>query len=258
MFPFPSYVEKNYNGFAILKFFSKKDFMKDFLMVNCFLILGIFFMLCEKEGVGDYEEHQSILVRPTPECLVSMNIEIINDEPLIVPRDYTDNPKDYKPTTILQYSSAENRYKKAICFYSLFLDSINNKIKPIDKKMEKEFGKYAVLIHDKSAFYTILYKALKEDVNIVDFKLGFVDYKKDEEKKGFVVWDPFKKDQAKYGHQNELRVSIQTKDKTPFVLDLKQSLNGIVFQVEIDSLLSDAYMKEGLLYYKIVPTEEGE
>lgn len=54
--------------------------------------------------------------------MISANLEKVNGQYMIVVRDYTNNPLEYKPGIIKSYSAADNRNRKIICFYTMYIN----------------------------------------------------------------------------------------------------------------------------------------
>lgn len=97
---------------------------------------------------------------------------------IIVERDYTDNPNEFKPNTIWSYSSAINRNRKILSFYAAYINFRKRMVSDFCDNMAEEFGEYGILILDRLAFFERVSEALKKISNCREAKMGFMEYQK--------------------------------------------------------------------------------
>jgi len=239
---------KDYDGYLLVKFTSKLEYQKDFLNGKLYFSASDFFALGDTIGVSDHTESQSMLVRPNVEHLVSGQIEIIDGIGSVVLRDYTDIPDQYPGLRVIDYSFAENRKRKVISLYSMFICSEKNEISTFSERMQKEFGEYAVLILNRHEFFKRVVNAFKKDCQIRDARFGFVSYKSKDEMSGLVDWNPFFKP-TDFDYQNEFRISFVNDLRDDLKLDLGRDLKDIAVSMKANDLFSKMRLSNGNLYF---------
>lgn len=174
-FALPEYAS-SYNDYMLMKFTAKPKYQQDFLDGKLFFNELDWFAQCENPGQGDYNEGSSLVENIRNPNYQSLNLEIINDEAVLVQRDYSKNPEAYKRSTVYNYSQAENRKMKIICFYASFFNSKSCTIQDFPQNMNTEFGNYCVLILDRFKFFDRLLKAFKSKPEYNFGNMGFVNY----------------------------------------------------------------------------------
>jgi len=218
-----------YDGYMLLKFTSCQEFQQDFLDGKLFFNTADFFAQCDNLGRGDENEGNTFLIEHNNPDFMSANLESVDGKMMIVVRDYTNNPENYKPGTIENFS-------KEI-------------ISPFPAKMGEEFGEYGVLVLDRKKFFERVCNALRQHSEISKAQLGFVDYMKSEDVHGFIEWNPFLK-MPQYEYQNEFRISFINDTQKPLKLDLGVSLRDIAFPIKASDL-GEIFFKDNLLYYPL-------
>lgn len=236
-----------YDGYMLMKFTSCYEFQQDFLDGKLFFNTADFFAQCDNVGRGDVNEGNTFLIEPKKLDLIAANLESVDGKMMIVVRDYTNNPEDYKPGTVESLSEAENRYRKIISLYTAYVNVEKGIVSPFPAKMGNEFGEYGILVLDRQQFFERVCKALRKHKEIVNAQLGFVDYMKDEDVHGFIEWNPFLK-MPQFEYQNEFRISFVNDTKKPLKFDLGVSLRDIAFPIKASDL-GEIFFKDNLLYY---------
>lgn len=245
----PLFVEEKYNGYLLMKFFEKKDYLKDFLDGKLYFNTSDYFSRIESEGRSDKDEGKEIIVSQKRPNNMAMNIEVHGGKAYGVVRDYSNHPENFVPGTVYSYSPAKNRYRKIICFYAAYLntDTCNIEFPPL--KMQKDFGKYAVVIPDRQAFYDLVVGKMKEIVGLKEAQLGFVEYIKESNIVGVYDGGPFKK-KENFEWQNELRATFIDETREPVKLDLKQDLRKVAYPI-MENDLNEIFLKPEGLYYPV-------
>lgn len=240
-------MQEKYDGYMLMKFTSTYQFQQDFLDGKLFFNTSDFFAKCDNEGQGDPDEGNTFVISPTNTNLVAANLEEVNGKLAIVVRDYSNNPESYKPGTVWNMSASENRYRKLICLYTMYLNVEGNEIAPFPKKMGKEFGEYGILILDRQQFFERVVAAIKKEANIKKAQMGFVEYLQENQVKGLIDWHPFLK-MPKFEYQNEFRISFVSDTTAPLKLELERDLRDIAVPIMAKDV-NEIYMKEHKLYY---------
>ncbi len=238
---------KEYDGYTLMKFTTSYEYQQDFLNGKLFFNTSDYFARCDDEGRGDFDEGITFFIDYENPNLVSANIEKVDDFYSIVVRDYSNNPEGYKKGTVRSFSSAINRKRKIISFYTMFLDIKNQRIAPFDDRMRKEFGEYGVLNIDRQEFYRRLLNAISCFQKYSQVDMGFVDYMPKEKQCGLIDCDPFLKKQ-KFSYQNEFRVTFVSDDIKPMKLDLGCSLRDIAVPIMMSDLNEIHFDNHYLLY----------
>ena len=133
--------------------------------------------------------------------------------------------------------------------YTMFLNVADQRIEPVDSKMEKEFGQYGVLILNRQEFFKRVCLAISKNNNLTEPQLGFVKYISMKENSGIIDWSPFvKKDDFNY--QNEFRITFINENDSPFTLSLEQSLRDIAVPINYEQF-KDIHFENGKLLYPI-------
>lgn len=241
----PQYAS-NYDGYLLMKFTSCADFQNDFLDGKLFFNTSDYFSSCENKGQGDRNEGSTFVVNYNDPGLQSVTTEMIDGKLCLVINDYSNNPQDYRPSTVWDYSKAENRNRKIICFYTAFLNIKSRMISNFPSNMGDEFGKFGVLILDRHEFYSRVCKAFQESKAYSDVKMGFVDYQ--DMKSGINQWGPFRKEKKIYSYQNEFRISFISNDDKPVQLDLKKSLRDIAVPIYAEDVSKICFHNNNLIY----------
>ena len=238
-----------YDGYMLLKFTSCQEFQQDFLDGKLFFNTADFFAQCDNLGRGDENEGNTFLIEHNNPDFMSANLESVDGKMMIVVRDYTNNPENYKPGTIENFSRGENRCRKIISLYTAYVNVSKEIISPFPAKMGEEFGEYGVLVLDRKKFFERVCNALRQHSEISKAQLGFVDYMKSEDVHGFIEWNPFSK-MPQYEYQNEFRISFINDTQKPLKLDLGVSLRDIAFPIKASDL-EEIFFKDNLLYYPL-------
>lgn len=245
-FALPEYAS-SYNDYMLMKFTAKPKYQQDFLDGKLFFNELDWFAQCENPGQGDYNEGSSLVENIRNPNYQSLNLEIINDEAVLVQRDYSKNPEAYKRSTVYNYSQAENRKMKIICFYASFFNSKSCTIQDFPQNMNTGFGNYCVLILDRFKFFDRLLKAFKSKPEYNFGNMGFVNYV--DLQPGINEWDPFKKDAALFGYQNEFRVAFKSDRPGAITLELG-SIRDIAVPLLAEDI-SEIHFQNGKLLYPV-------
>lgn len=235
-----------YDGYLLMKFTSSLKFQQDFLDGKLFFNELSYFANCEKIGQGDPKEGYSLIENISNPSFQSMNIEVINGQPLLIIRDYSKIPEKYTPSTVYNYSAAENRKVKIICFYTLFVNLENCIIQNLSSRLLNEFGNYAILILDRKEFFKRLSNAFKRNPDYNCCTMGFVNYT--DLQQGINEWNPFKKEKTLYSYQNEFRIAFKSNISGPITLELG-SLRDIAVPLSAESIYKIHFEDGNLLYH---------
>lgn len=236
----------DYDGYMLMKFTSKYEFQQDFLNGKLFFNTADWFANCEDEGRGDSDEGNTFLINYNNPGLVSAKMEMIDGQAMIVVRDYSNNPENFEEGTVWSYSSADNRFRKIISFYTVYLNLQKRIVGEFPDNMAKEFGEYGVLILDRKEFFSRVADAFKKMTNCKDAKMGFVEYHKTNE--GLNDWHPFRKDVDRFAYQNEFRITYVDDTKECFKLDLGKSLRDIAVPIMANDVGEIYFEGDNLLY----------
>lgn len=236
----------DYNGYSLMKFVKKEDYLEEFLSGTLYFNTSDFFSKCDEQGRGDWNEGNDLVFNTMDPGLQSMRHVFVDGKLAIALYDYSDHPEDYKPSTVFDYSFAENRNRKLISFYTIYANTDDNVIKPFPDNIEKEFGEYCVLLTDCREFCKRVRETLKTFPEFKDIRMGFVQYI--DMKQGINRWDPFKKEKAKFEYQNEFRITFISSDDQPVKLNLSKPLNDIAVPVLARDLERMKVEKGHLLY----------
>lgn len=248
-------IEDKYNGYMLMKFTSSYKFQQDFLDGNLFFNTSDFFAKCDNDGQGDPDEGNTFVVSMSDTNLTAANLEYVDGKLAIVVRDYSNNPNAYKEGTVWSMSSSENRNRKLICLYTMYVGVENNEIAPFPKQMGKEFGEYGILILDRQEFFERVCQALKNTAGIKNAQMGFVEYLQDNQVKGLIDWNPFMK-MPKYRYQNEFRITFINDTSEPIKLCLEKDLRDIAVPIMAKDV-DEIFMKNSKIYYPIYRKKNG-
>lgn len=241
---------KEYNGYMLMKFTSKEEYRQDFLNGELFFNTSDYFSMCDDVGRGDADEGKTFIVNPENSNYISANLEKYGDKYYIVTRDNSDNPEEYK-VGILSYSSSENRNRKVMSLYTVYLDFKGKKISDFSSKIKEEFGNFGILILDRREFFQRIIEALRENKSAKDAYMGFVEYLPEDKQQGLVNWNPFRKRDC-FSYQNEFRITFITEDDRPLRLNLGCSLRDIAVPIDTDDL-HEIYFEGEDLFYPLYP-----
>ena len=240
---------EKYDGYMLMKFTSTYQFQQDFLDGKLFFNTTDFFAKCDNEGQGDPDEGNTFVISPVNANLMAANLEEVNGKLAIVVRDYSNSPESYNPGAVWNMSAGENRYRKMICLYTMYVNVQCNEIAPFPEKMGKEFGEYGILILDRQQFFERVCAAIKKEVNIKKAQMGFVEYLQEKQVKGLVDWHPFLK-MPKFEYQNEFRISFISDTTVPLKLELERDLRDIAVPIMAKDV-GEFFMKENALHYPV-------
>ena len=249
------YPKEGYDSYFLMKFMGSYKFQQDFLDGKLYFNTSDFFMMCDKKGQGDDAEGNEWKINPKKDELKSANLRIVDGQAIIEIVDYSQHPENYQPGTIFSYSPAINRFRKVISFYTLYANSIENRLQSQSEDMSKIFGEYGVLILDTEELFIRIIDGIKKLGNVKSAQLGYVDYLNENEEKGFTEYNPFIKGHD-YAYQNEFRVTFVDDTKEPVLLDVG-NLRDIAVPMFKDSF-RDMYMKGGKLFYPTYTVTEIE
>lgn len=239
---------KDYDGYILMKFTGKYRYQQRFLDGKLFLNTSDFFARCDDAGRSDFNEGNYLVVNEAEGSTSSLRYEIINGQVVLIEEDFTNNPLEYKKSNVFSFSPAENRNRKVISFYTVYVNFEKKLISPLADNMSNEFGEYGILILDRQEFFRRVSEAIKQSSNIKMPQMGFVEYH--DIKPGVNHWHPFKKDKSKFEYQNEFRITFVNDNDKPFVLDLGQTLRDIAVPIQAKDI-NEIYFKEGNLLYPL-------
>lgn len=237
---------KGTGQYLLLKFFSKYEYLEDFINGKLFFNSIDYFANSDTKGQGDPNEGNNFIIDNDSTTYISA--QIINNGTMIKINDYSNDKENYVPNTIFSYSSAINRRRKLISFYTMFYDSEKEIFSNFDNNMISEFGEYAVLIINPNELIERIKKVAKQN-EYTDFKSSFIEYKSLRKNKGFIEWNCFCKDDI-YSYQNEYRISFVSNSEQRIVLDLKSSLRDIVKIIDPKDL-DCIHFSNGLINYPV-------
>lgn len=239
---------KDYDGYLLMKFTGKYRYQQRFLDGKLFFNTSDFFARCDDAGRSDFNEGNYLVVNEIEGSMSSIRYEIVNGQVVLVERDFTNNPLEYKPSNVFSFSPAENRNRKVISFSTAYVNLEKNIVSAFADNMSEEFGEYGILILDRQEFFRRISKAIKKLSNVKMAQMGFVEYH--DIKPGVNQWHPFKKDKSKFEYQNEFRITFVNDNDSPFVLDLGRTLRDIAVLIQAKDI-DNIYFKEGNLLYPI-------
>ena len=237
---------KDYDEYMLIKFTRKYEYQQDFLDGRLYFNTVDFFRKCDAKGQGDSNEGNNFIINNQDPKMISANLEKVNGQYMIVVRDYTNNPLEYKPGIIKSYSAADNRNRKIICFYTMYINFENKKVSPFPKNMGQEFGEYGVLILNRQEFFKRVEVALKKIKNCNDPQMGFVEYQ--EMAAGYNEWHTFKKEKKLFDYQNEFRITFKNENEKPYILDLECTLRDIAVPIVAEDVGQIYVEKQSIVY----------
>ena len=244
------YYKEGYDGFLMMKYMSQYKYQQEFLDGKLFFNTSDYFSKTDKKGQGDETENLAWQINNASHEYYAANLVMKNGIPIIEIKNYSVEPKDYRESTISSYSPAEYRKRKLISFYTIYTDSIRNRIDPFSEKMEQEFGEYGVLIIDTIEFYRRVINGLLCTPETVDLpQLGYVYYLKPDKEKGLIEYSPFIKTSS-FSYQNEFRITFVGDDESEKKIDIGASLRDIAFPVYKEDY-KEFYMEKGLFNYPL-------
>ena len=112
------------DGYLLMKFTSQYDYQQSFLDGKLFFNTADYFARSEDKGRGDRYEGNTFVVNYNNPGLSAVTTEVIDGKLALVYRDYSSNPKEYRPGTVWDFSAAENRKRKII--RNLFVNNITH------------------------------------------------------------------------------------------------------------------------------------
>ena len=242
----PKYAD-SYNGYFLMKFTPKFQRQQDILNGKLYFNEIDWFAKCENPGQGDLTEGTSLVENYSDPNYQSLNIELFDGKAFLVQRDYSQNPEEYKPSTVHYYSAAENRKVKIICFYTSFIDVEKSLIQDFPSNMKDEFGNYGVMILNRAEFFDRISRAFVAKPEYYSGYMGFVDYV--DMQPGINEWNPFKKDVTRFGYQNEFRIAFKADNPGAITLDI-----GSIRDIAVPILAEDVdkiHFRDGKLNYPI-------
>lgn len=240
---------KDFDGYILMKFFSKYDYQQDFLNGHLFFNTSDFFAKCDDQGRGDCNEGSTFVIDYENPNFVSANLEKVGDSWAIVVRDFSENPDEYTVGSIWDYSSAKNRRRKIISLYTSFVNISNQTLSPFNEKMKKEFGEYGIIITNRQEFFSRVCNAIYKNKENSNLELGFVRYLLQEDEKGIIDWSPFTK-KSKFSYQNEFRITFLSQNTDSIKVDLDCSLRDIAVPICTKDLNKIHFKNGNLLYPK--------
>ena len=119
---------KDYNGYLLMKFTSKYRYQQRFLDGKLFFNTSDFFARCDDAGRSDHHEGNAIVVNESEKSTSSLRYEIINGQVCLIEEDYTNNMSEYRKSNVFSYSPAENRRRKVMSFYTMYINFDNEQV----------------------------------------------------------------------------------------------------------------------------------
>ena len=127
-----------------------------------------------------------------------------------------DRETEYKPSIEFAVRHRKgDEYKNIFCLYSLLKNNLTQTIISPNPKLEKNFGKFCVVINDPNEFLGRIFKASEKLLLNSRAVFGFINYV-DDEGKPSIMLNPLEK-LKKFIYQNEAR----------FVLDINGQKNNL-------------------------------
>lgn len=225
------YSKDGYDGFFLMKYTSTYKYQQEFLDGLLYFNTSDYFSKCEKEGQGDETENLAWKINPERHGFYSARPIRCNNQMMIAIIDYSEHPEGFKPGTVFSYSPAEYRFRKLISFYTVYTDSIDNRVYPFPDNLETTFGKYGILITNPLEFYKRVVSGLQHtEETIKNPQLGYVDYMSPEEEQGLIEYSPFIKP-SRFNEYNEFRITFIGDDNNAKKIDIGYTLRDICFPI---------------------------
>ena len=180
-------------------------------------------------------------------------MEMIDGKAVIVARDYSKEPCNFRPSGIVQYSTESNRRRKLMSFYTAFCNTSKNIIDIPSIKHTDEFGEYGIFITNRNEFFDRVIKKVKAVDKLQEAKFGFVQYINEPEIKGLYNWNPYMK-RKKYSEQNEFRITYIDSTDKPCFLEVGD-LKDIVFPI-MKKDINELFFDDRGFNYPIYPMED--
>lgn len=236
-----------FDGYLLMKFTSQYDYQQDFLDGRLYFNTADRFATCKDKGRHDSNEGNTFVANynNNPELKV-IDYEFIGGKIAFICRDYSSNPEEYRPGTVLDFSAAENRKRKIISFFTLLLDIEHQKVSEIPANIKDEFGEFGILILNQQEFFRRVSDAFLKHPECQKVYMGFVNY--EPMQPGINQWHPFRKDAANFSYQKEFRMTFVNDTEDPFILDLEASLRDIAVPIMAD-VVGNIHIKDGTLLY---------
>lgn len=234
---FPNYATEQYSDYVLIRFFPSEERMRFFLSGNLYMNPPHYYhnkML--GEGIYDMMEGAKLSVlgvgkKGMPKVeFGEIDGKICTTIKYLKPDEI---PRDYKEPHFIYWPNGPKK-QNILCLYSLWIDGKNRRFMDINRDMIRNFGDYGVVIANRIEFLNRIGKAVQQNSAINSSECGFVTYLTDEEVRGIVDWNPFKKRAAGYSYQNEFRVCIQKDSEGPYTLNLGASLEGIALPINTE------------------------
>lgn len=245
----PMHIGKEYSYPILVKVFSERQHLDEFIKGQIFMNTSLFFSAIEKkskmsEGQYDSLEGTKLLLNTIDDNVTYM--DCTSGEFLIGQKKRS----ELKDNEIEIYSAKLGRGREIeniTCMYSFWFDLNSNKITDIDSRMMTEFGEYCAVILNIEEFINRVETAFKElkYESTTGLNYGFVDYV--ETNKPYVELGTFKKEK-KYIYQNEFRISLGLKKEAePFKFDLQMNLSDIVLIAKTEDILNMKLVNKQLI-----------
>jgi hypothetical protein len=244
------------DGYILLKYFEKKEYLDQFIDGKIFFNKSDYFVTCDSKGRGDSSEGNDLIMSTMNPDNISFNMEIINGTPILVARDYSKNPENYKPSTVFSLSRAKNRSRKLTCFYSAFCNLESGLLDIPGDEHAKDFGPYVAIIIDRQKFFERIVNAIKVTKGVTEAQLGFVSYVPAEKTHGLFEWSPFKK-YDDYAYQNEFRITFVDNTTEARYLEINR-LDGIAVPATAEQIKHMKVVDQKIYYeYEDSVEEDG-
>lgn len=211
----PKHIDKKYSSAILFKICPTWERLLDFVNGKLYMNTSNFFSKLESiseltNGQYDYLESVDLLLNETEEY------ELFMDYSQNIPHVVQGKRGTVKcdGPSIVSAQFASKRVYNIYCMYSMWMGQNNKMITSFDDRVEKAFGKYFVIILNKSEFI----RRVEEAVKKLPYKLksdldyGFVNYF-NTRLYPRIELGPFKKD-IKYEYQNEFRILLEI-DREP-------------------------------------------
>lgn len=250
---FPSYAQKKYDSFILMKFFPSKEYRDYFLSGKLYMRQHTEFAKEELgEGRADFTEGAEIVAiqRNSDKYLDIRFVQNDDGEVLVRFDELSEKPANYREHQMFISYPVANQQRNIFCMYTLWMNVKADNLCVIDKDCMSKFGEYGILIIKTSEFLNRVAQAINNDENISKAQCGFVEYFQEENAGNIMKMHPFLKPATKYAHQYEFRVCVDTNNKDLLELDLGCPLTDIAIPITLSVFSGSVRLNRGSLLFQ--------
>ena len=249
---FPDYIRDNADSFFLLKFFSKEEQRDYFLSGKLYMRQHTEFANEELgHGRADYTEGAEVVaVQKSDTAFLDIRFVQADSGELYVRLDeLSEKPEGYRENQAFISYPVENQKRNIFCMYTLWGNTENDSVTPIDVNCMSNFGEYGVLITNSVEFLNRVAIAVKNRDDILSGHCGFVEYYSECQVGNIIDMNPFLKRAEGYLHQNEFRICVDTDNTDLLELDLGVRLTDIAVPIKLASFSRDLRYNDGQLQF---------